>query len=88
MFVVVCSHVLLLAFVGCVHLSIVCLLRVCVCVLVVVVLTGLSSWLIFLIILNVSKKCVFFWTFWGPPGAGSGPKMCPRGPALEPQSIV
>ena len=40
---------------------------VCVCVLVVVVLTGLSSWLIFLIILNVSKNCVFFLDFLGPP---------------------
>ena len=29
-----------------------------------------------------------FGIFWGPPGAGNGPKMCPRGPALEPRSIV
>ena len=30
----------------------------------------------------------FFGPFLGPPGAGNGPKMWPRGPAFEPQSIV
>ena len=34
------------------------------------------------------KCCGFFLIFWGPPGAGNGSKMCPRGPAFEPQSIV
>ena len=53
-------------------------------------LPGLNSWLQNLTnILFFSKKCLdLFGTFWGPPGAGNGPKMCPREPALEPRSIV
>ena len=34
------------------------------------------------------KSSDFFKLFLGPPWAGNGPKMCPRGPAFEPQSIV
>ena len=38
---------------------------------------------------GIPKKFLgFFGPFLGPPGAGNGPKMWPRGPAFEPQSIV
>ena len=41
------------------------------------------------VILLFSTKCLdFFGTFLGPPGAGNGPKMWPRGPAFERRSIV
>ena len=35
---------------------------------------------------DFSKQLCFFGI--PPPGAGSGPKMCPRGPAFEPRSVA